>query len=175
MDIGLDLDGVVANPYPKLDGELKQVVDNHIPFEKWDDPVFENMFPELDGGWIGEKFSDPAFWEHCEVFPGAVDWVNRAMRRNRIYIVTARAKCVKDMTKDWLKRNNILHTAIYHVDRLHKPDMLHSLNVKFMIEDDPRNAKSITDTGMKCYILNKPYNLNQDIGKAIRIESLEDI
>jgi hypothetical protein len=28
---------------------------------------------------------------------------------------------------------------------------------------------------MKCYILNKPYNLNQDIGKAIRIESLEDI
>jgi len=175
MDIAVDLDGIIANPYPILADRVINQLGAVLPFDKWHDPVFENLFPTLDRGWIGRQFSDPAFWESVDVFPESLDWLEGHRIKNTVHIVTARPKNTAKATKLWLRKKGVPYHHIHHVPREDKHEMLHIIRAKFMVEDDPRNALKISQSGIKCYIMTMPYNLHHDIGKSIRIDSLREI
>ena len=175
MEVAIDLDGIIADPYSNLQKRIHAEFGISIPCNEWTDPVFENLFPEIKRSWISEQFADPAFWENVDVFVEGMDWLERVIRKNRVNIVTARPDHCVDVTKEWMKKNRVPYTNIYHVPREEKHEMLFILNPKFMIEDDPRNALQISSVGIKCYIVSRPYNVNEDVGKAIRIDRLNQI
>lgn len=175
MNLVFDLDGVIANTYKKLHNEMEALGDCEVPpFKEWDTCLFETIVPDKEE-WVRERFSDPLFCKGIEPFKEVRFWLKQNILNNHIDILTARYKFMEEPTKEWLKENDIRYHNIYHTPRVEKKYMIDVLKPDAVIEDDPRTAYEIADRGDRCYLLNRSYNMNDNVGKAIRIDGLEEI
>ena len=107
-------------------------------------------------------------------------YFNSINLEDKIKIVTARTITLNAIVKDWFSINlsNYSHRLeIYHSEgSVNKSILLHKLKADYYVEDQYRVAKSIADTGIKVFLLNKSYNQGFLPHENIyRIDSLRDI
>lgn len=157
MNIGVDIDGVLTD----LE---KMVIDNgtQLCLEKnW--PIKLNSI-EYDVGktfnWSQEQVDE--FWltyfiEYIQksiprVFSSEI--INKLQQEgNKIYLITARDNYgipqkyygkIQELTKKWLKKNNIKYEKILFVKDDEKLQQCIKNNIKVMIEDSPQNIENIS-------------------------------
>ena len=157
MNIGIDIDGVLTD----LE---KMVIDNgtKLCLEKnW--PIKINAI-EYDVGktfnWSREQ--EDEFWltyfiEYVQksrprVFASEI--INKLKQEgNKIYLITARDNYgipqkyygkIQNLTKKWLKKNNIKYEKILFVKDEEKLQQCIENNIKVMIEDSPKNIENIS-------------------------------
>jgi len=103
---------------------------------------------------------------------------------NEIYIITARKnndewfsetlkKDVEKITKKWLKDNDIYYDKIFF-DVKNKGLLCKENNIDFMIEDDPKNLRTLIGN-TEAIVFDYPYNRNREFESLIRVYSWYDI
>lgn len=187
MKIGIDIDGVLNSQYDfcieygtkfcneigKYKLENLNVIDTTDMF-LWNEEIahqFWNTYrKELVMNLPSKKF--------------AAEVVQKLKEEgNEIYIITARKnndewfpedlKNVEEITKRWLENNHIYYDKIFF-DVKNKGNLCKENNVDYMIEDDPKNLKTLIGN-TKVIVFDYPYNRNKEFEKMIRVYSWYDI
>ncbi len=188
MRIGIDIDGVLNSQYnfcieygTKFCNELgKYKLENLNVIDTTD------MF--LWGEDVAHQFWDKYRKELVVNLP-AKRFASEVIKKlkdesNEIYIITARKnndewfsetlkKDVEKITKKWLKNNDIYYDKIFF-DVKNKGLLCKENNIDFMIEDDPKNLKTLIGN-TEVIVFDYPYNRNREFENLIRVYSWYDI
>jgi len=188
MKIGIDIDGVLNSQYDfcieygsKFCHELgKYKIENINAIDTTD------MFLWNDD--IAHKFWNKYREELVINIPAknfASDIIKKLKKENNeIYIITARKnydewfsetlkKDVEGITKKWLKFQNIYYDKLLF-DIQNKGEFCILNNIDIMIEDDPKNLKTLMNN-TNVLVFDYPYNRINEFKDLIRVYSWYDI
>ena len=189
--IGVDLDEVLSET---VDGVLKfhnyQI--NGIPAARSDITAY--YLWDIDKFWMTKEdwvkyfrlFLDEAQSSDA-ILPvhGAKEWLERLkLAWWKITIVTARKEQIKDFTIhrlnnhfQWL-RDEILFANHFSVNEVSKSQLCKQQWITTMVEDNLEYAKELANTGIKVYLLDKPWNSEYYNGahpNIIKVASRDEI
>ena len=174
--IGLDLDETLAST---IEGMLEEA---HARWKllsiKTLDEVVCYSFPGLDpsmtqeeGALIwesyGQKSMDPSA---VPLLPWARKWVERLITlEKRLTLITARSDQKEwkvKRTKAWVEKHFPEVEEIYFVNhfsekQLPKSHVCHEKHISLMIDDHMGNAIDLTENGIVCILLEKPWNRHE--------------
>ena len=100
-------------------------------------------------------------------------------KNEKIVLYTARPvsryKRIYSDTLAWLIKNKVVFDAIYWTD-FNKEDFYKlNFNIKYIVEDDIRNAMLFSHEGYKVYLINKAHNQNYNHKLIIRVNNIKEI
>lgn len=176
MRIGIDLDGIIADYFPELCFRLKHDLGIETDSKTWPSHRV-GEFMDLPDGWLTQQFYDYTFWMNCVAKEDAWQFVNKHFfGGDDIFIVTCRySDDTIKATEEWLDEWAIPYNELHHsIERLHKIDKLLELDCKFMVDDDPHEAKVISER-IPVFLKEYSYNKHYDAGNAIRIKDLNNL
>jgi uncharacterized HAD superfamily protein len=159
MNIGIDLDGVIANVIPELVIRLGKLGIKSNP-EEWTSMYVEERHPELPDGWASQQFQDPVFFLNAMADESAFYCINRWFYSgDDIFIVTCRPNELRDVTERWLDEWGIPYNQLIMGAKRHaKFEILQENNCVVMIEDDGKEADNAAANGINSYLRLHPYN-----------------
>lgn len=177
----IDLDGVIY-PYgesfvkfvnDKLDsnfkvGESLSPLVTEIPMKKY--LKLKDEYREK----YGEIYKNP------KPYPKVVELLKK-LKKKGYHIIILSARPYKKYpniyirTLKWLRKNKVPFDFIYWDENKCEKIIKEFTNLKFIIEDNPIEAEKISAFKIKCYLYNRPYNLNYNNDKVIRINNFLDV
>ncbi len=93
---------------------------------------------------------------------------------NKIYLITARFERptfdMKKVTRQWLEDNEIEYDDIIF-DAQDKVEAVKNNNIEILIDDAVPNCKSVSEAGIKTYIMNSIENQGYEIPNVMRLYS----
>jgi len=188
MKIGIDIDGVLndhgsfcINYGTKYCHEIgKYTLTNLDSFDitsmfLWEDEITHNFWNKYRSIILTEMSSKIFAEEVIKMFKND---------GHQIYIITARKNydpwyskelqpLVEDKTKTWLDKNDIIYDEI-HFDVKNKGIFCKENNIDFMIDDDPKNIRTLKDN-TNTIIFDTPYNRQEEFKNIERVYSWYDI
>ena len=184
MNIGIDIDGVLINDDDyTMDTTSKYAFENKL--ESFEDPY---KYEYRKFNWTREvldNYRKEYFWNYIENEP-ARKYASEVIKKLKeegdyIYIITSRHNTTKNteegertrkVTKEWLKKNNILYDEVYFSQD--KTKEIDSLKINIMIEDSPETIPTfVKHTHVFCYDCR--YNRNMELDNMTRVFSWYDI
>lgn len=187
--VGVDIDGVLAD-YPRSFVEfLNEQLGLSLDYRTIDSYDVTKQYAEKTGCPLSEAirvkhiYRDSGQKRFIPVIDGARQFLNELKYMGYIVVLlTSRPikqyKRIFADTQFWLADNKLHYDAILFDEekgeRLFKE--FGKDRVKFFVDDVAPFANGISDKGIKCYLINKPYNDSSDIGENVmRVNTLEDI
>lgn len=79
-------------------------------------------------------------------------------KNDQIHIITARSKDMKEATEVWLKMHQVPHDSLSMTDSQPKDSIAKNLKVEFAIEDNPKHATILAETGITVFVPEYPWN-----------------
>mgnify|MGYP001596600293 FL=1 len=122
----------------------------------------------------GEVYGNP------KPMKGALELLQGLKRKGySIMILSARPykkyPNIFENTLRWLKKNDLQFDCVFWDNNKNEKIIREFPKLKFIVEDNPEEAEKIAAFKIKCYLLNRPYNLKYTNSKVKRIDSLTDI
>lgn len=164
MDIGMDLDGVLAH----IEKELFTRIEKTFGVEVGDIHLigFEKFFEDngLDATWLQKQWKDEWLWARAvpdeENIAALLDWKSRG---HQIHIITGRAEKETSMvTRSWLRKHGIPTDKLSFEPIMYKLDYLKAREIPVMFEDMFFEANKIASYGIPCFVVKRTYNENYE-------------
>lgn len=182
LDVGWDLDGVIHDFCEDLRrAAIQKGYDPaRVAGAGNDDPTTVWNFPTTHWGMDLDEFLELCNWaaDHADLFnghppiPGAIEAMREvAAMGHRNHIVTDRDFGSKSHhnTSDWLRENEVPHDSLTFTR--HKTVVCKGMDV--VIDDRDKNFDELWEAGIRCYLLDRPWNRHVDAGK-FRLFGLEE-
>lgn len=166
MRIGIDLDDTISRTTEKVQEVCDDYAEkNHLdPLE-----IFNSEKLKLD--FFKENLV--YIYTNVKIKHDVSDVIRRLKNKgNKIFIITARSNYylpddydVLEITKEWLKNNNIdvddIFISAYGET---KADVCKKNDIELMIDDDPYNYKKISSNGVRCLLFDdrEKYDMKED-------------
>ncbi|MDP8260942.1 MAG: hypothetical protein P9M01_01190 [Candidatus Kappaea frigidicola] len=161
MNIALDIDGILANADFAFRSMMRHLFKRPFAKNKVKSFHYEDSFElsESEMKKFYKMFHNEELWLTMKPLKGAVESVKKLSEDNRIVIVTARPRDVKQATIKWLKENEINYQEIYFT-LADKHLLLENYNEKIdvFLEDHPIYIQRISDAGTKVIMFEYPWN-----------------
>ncbi|OHE78906.1 MAG: hypothetical protein A2107_12875 [Verrucomicrobia bacterium GWF2_62_7] len=182
MNIGIDIDGVLADSVPSFLTLL------NLMFGKQWTPADITTYRFEDALGIGEKdaaqfwklFARQGGWSRIKPIRGAVDFCTRLAKQHAIILVTGRPRhYVEIETKAWLRQHKISYDELIFVDS--GQDKLQAAlgagqRLDLFIEDSYEYGKPLADAGIPVLLIDYPWNRDIAAHQFIRrIKSLAEV
>lgn len=170
LNICIDIDGTITNPYFWLDMANKYFNKNITIDEVTDYEIDKVM------GITREEYND--FYnknklemhnEQISLRENAKETIEELIKLNNIYFVTARDEDLKIITYSYLKKKNIPYDDVFVLGTSYKVEMAKKLKCDVFIEDSYANALQLSESGFKVLLIDTNYNrkpLNKNIIKV---------
>lgn len=176
-NICIDIDGTLTDPYffipylNKLTGK-KLSIDEYTSID-WNDtygPEYQEIYNDFD-----KKYSH--IYTEAKIVDNAKKVIDNLVENgDKIYFVTARCESIEEITKEWINSVGLDESKVYSLSgTAKKVEMAKELNCDYFIEDDPNNAKNLTNAGIKVILMNTNYNQNLESDYLKRVDSWEDV
>ena len=182
MNIGIDIDGVIADIEPYIfEYGAKLLYDKGRTLDDIKRKEYETY--EI---FKWDRDTEHEFWDNymLEYYKNAparafASEVIRKLKEqgHNIYIITARGISEKDLysylkriTKEWLKRENIYYDEIFF--EKDKKKIIQEYNIDVMIEDYEKNIRNLEKY---CEIIVFDYIYNQNVHEHNRVNSWYEI
>lgn len=177
IKIGIDIDGTVTDPYGFIPF-LNDIFKKNITKEEYNTLDWEKLYGKVDGDFyvnFDEKYSYT--YELAEPVDFSIDVIKKfeKVKEIDIYFITARRECLKEITKKWFKKYGINTDNIYMLGPVKKSGKALELGCDIFIEDDPKNAKDISEKGIEVLLIDTNYNKNLDCKNVSRVKNWIDI
>ena len=159
MNIGVDIDGVIANTLPLLVKELNNFFGREFKIEEiydYDIGKVYNKNREEVASFIAAR--ENVMVSEPEPVPGAVEYVNKLKARARLYLISARVAKLRHQTEQWLLKHGFKWDELILLGSHEKAETCHKLKLKYFIEDSLDNASQISSAGIPVILLDAPYN-----------------
>lgn len=159
--IVFDIDGVLADfvcGFIRLaEGILKHQVKQKTHDTCWND--FGLTDSEIDLVWVEVKKQERLFWRYLPALANTKDFAElRCLNDQReIYFVTNRVgEKAKLQTEQWLASYGIPKPTVILSNK--KVDIANAVGASHIIEDKLENVLNGACYGIKCYLIDRPYN-----------------
>lgn len=157
MKIGIDCDDVIANFVQEM---LKDRNEKIGTDHKYEDVVTYDLSsclgttPEYMTEYL-RTLGTTGFFKELPQIADSRMYMNRMkLAGHDLYIITSRS-CAKD-TIDWLDEQKYSYDNVFLTPRKH--EVSKALGLDFMIEDNPRHIKDISEQGVHVIVPNHPWN-----------------
>lgn len=174
MNIGISLDGVVANMEDELAVRFKMAGWNH-DIASWDKYlILENI--KLDHHWVDELIDDSLYWANAIPNDDAWYMINKWFScGHNIFFVSIRPARQFDISEWWLDKWCIDYNKLFcGAIRGSKNTYIDMLDLNLFIEDDPYESQIISQS-IPTLLLNKNYNINYDCDEVVRVDNFYKI
>lgn len=158
LNICIDIDGTLTNPYYWLDktAEYFNKIVRHEDFVKYEYSkvigISQNEYNEFY-----DKYKFKYHSKDVLRFK-ARDTINRFYLANNIFFVTAREESLEMLTFSYLNRKNIKFDKLFVLGTHHKVEKAKELKCDVFIEDSPYNALELSNAGFKVLLMDTTYN-----------------
>ena len=171
MDIGVDLDGVLAD----LTTGTIAYAQLHRPelcLSQWhfDTYAFYNrvgisrteMYALIDGAWL-DRLVPP--------MPGAIhSSLRKLMKLGNVHIVTSRSRRSHGVVVEWLSEHDFPYDSLVF---WHSPRSKFTLPINVLIDDNP-NLVPLVPLTSELFLVDAPYNQGHCPSGVTRVASLDD-
>lgn len=106
---------------------------------------------------------------------GAATSLQKLSEKNKIYYITARPERFKECTLIWLKENGFPTGEIYMLGSHDKDEKAVELNCDIFVEDRYRNARMISEKGIRVFLIDSNYNRYPLVNNIQRVCGWEEI
>ncbi len=186
MNIGIDLDDVLANTLPSLvdyhnkTHKTSLTKDDYHSFRLWE--VWGCTEEEAIKK-VYDFFKTPYF-KKIKPLPDSQKAINLLKEKNELYIITSRSKMISKETKIWIEKyfpgafKEIFFTDTWDKSCLNKDkdEVCNLLKVDIFIDDSLENALACFNEKRKVFLFESPSNKNKKVKKEIyRVKSWEEI
>jgi uncharacterized HAD superfamily protein len=181
--ICVDIDGVLCNLSSTwlefLEGVCSEGIDREV-VDALD--MSEFLLPDFKSAYSDLKrmFRESGIKANAIVHDGAGEFLRSLAGKYQIVLVSARPvytyRRMYADTIEWLEKNDLLFDALVFEENKREWVLKHQNKVLFCIEDNPQQAESLANVGVKVCLVNHRYN--QDVSphrNIARIERLEEI
>lgn len=160
--IGLDCDGVLASDR-LLWQHLRRRFPDAIPPRYDDLATFEwpRATPETTALCLALS-ADPVFMARLDPIPQMAHTLRRLHHQGyRAYVITARPACVREATREWLRRYGVAHCVedvICAESGQAKVPLALDVGCAAFVEDNHTTAEAMGAVGIRSYLIDAPYN-----------------
>lgn len=175
LNICIDIDGTLTSPYYWLDktAEYFNKVVRHEDFTQYEYSkvmgISQNDYDEFY-----DKYKFKYHSKDILRFK-ARDVINKFYMSNNIFFVTAREKSLEMLTFSYLNRKNIKFDRLFVLGTHHKVKKAEELKCDVFIEDNPYNAKELSNAGFKVLLIDTTYNRKISHHNIVRVYDWIDI
>lgn len=185
MIIGLDLDEVCCDLVGNVCGHIHDVYDHEHDSEVFASYNFyENDYTGNEK--LNEKVADDLitqvtnleFLRTCLPIDGTVEAVNTLKSKgHEIHILTARAEGEENNTIEWLNLFGYKVDSVTHIGfGSCKGVVGKAMGLDIFVDDHTYNIDSMLEhTDAKVYLITRPWNIDYNDDRAIRIEHVGDL
>jgi len=173
---GIDIDGTVTSPEALLpfinkDFQLNLTLNDITQYEL---TPFVNVSKEEFSKWFMEN--EPIIYDQSLIADGAKEVLNKWKQEHHLLFITARAKRMEEITKNWFHRHEIEYDDIILLGSHHKVEAAKELKVDIFLEDKHDNAVSIhEECGIPVLLFDTPYNRLPIPDGVIRVHSWKEV
>lgn len=186
MKIGVDLDDVVVNFFPKFLDFYNQKYGNNFrmsdmtSFNIWEVGIGRTKEEAI--GFIDE-FYDSDCYEKIPFVNGAKEGLCSLAEGNELYLITSRFLRYRPKTENFIRcylpgyLDNLFFTEDFHnLDGRTKAEVCQEIGIGCYVEDCYEYAKRCAEKGIKVLLLDKPWNQNhEEHENIVRVGSWEEI
>lgn len=183
--VGVDIDGVLAD-YPRsfVDFINDELGTNYDISQVDSYDIYGCLgIPKAQGIELKDKYRQSGQKRYIPVCNGAKAMLQGLRDRGyKIMLLTARPyqeyKRMFADTMEWLETNELPYDSIIFDDKKEER-LLREFGkdrIEFFIEDYASNANKISDLGVPCYLISRPYNTKKKLAAGVkRVQKLEEI
>ncbi len=171
MRIGIDIDGTITTAYYWL-----EFFNNHLGTSLRAEEVL-HYDHHIDFGITLEAFKtfrkDHLVEIHrlAKARPYAVKVLQALTHKGHdCFLITAREKDLRLLTKSWLKDNLIPYSNLYHLGSTEKVSLAKSLGVELFLEDRLETALAMANAGIPTLLFNTSYNQAPEHPFILRVD-----
>lgn len=179
LNICIDIDGTITDPYFWLDIANKYFSKN-ITIDKVTeykvDIVMGVTRDEYYDFYKKNKFK--MHNDNVSLREDAKEVIEKLIKLNNIYFVTARDKDLKLLTYSYLNNNRIPYDDVFVLGTHYKVDMARKLKCDIFIEDCYENALQLSQNGFKVLLIDTNYNrkpLNKNIVRVLNWNEIYEL
>lgn len=179
LNICIDIDGTITDPYFWLDIANKYFSKN-ITIDKVTeykvDIVMGVTRDEYYDFYKKNKFK--MHNDNVSLREDAKEVIEKLIKLNNIYFVTARDKDLKLLTYSYLNNNGIPYDDVFVLGTHYKVDMARKLKCDIFIEDCYENALQLSQNGFKVLLIDTNYNrkpLNKNIVRVLNWNEIYEL
>lgn len=183
--VGVDIDGVLAD-YPRSFVEFinKELGTDFDPDKITNYNIYEELGLSTELGMeLKDKYRQSGQKRFIPVIDGAKEMLHGLRDLGyKIVLLTARPykkyNRIFPDTMEWLEKNGLVYDAIIF-DENKEERLLKEFGanrVDFFIDDVAGNANSISNLGVKCFLVDRPYNQDAVLKEnVVRVNSVKEV
>jgi uncharacterized HAD superfamily protein len=169
----LDIDGVVANPFNELNFVLERAGYETYNWNTWRSCSWQDAYPHVDQDFISQCALDYNIYRNAIPFEDAWYWANHYSSTYDLMYLTARPNIMSETTWSWFMDWDI--PADFVVFEPNKVEFLVQIKPDVFVDDDAKTVQLASNSGVNAFLMNRPYNANDEIDDKLRINSLWEI
>lgn len=165
MRVGIDFDGIICDFNGEFINRAQKEFNLEIDSDDMDYSLetIEEKYG-ISSSWVNKKlFKDEWFWAKLmpyeETLETLREWNNLG---HEIHIITGRPKDTAIVTRGWLRKHQVPHTALTFEPIMHKIDYIKRLEIEVMFEDRFFEANKIGAFGIRSFIVRRPWNVHYE-------------
>jgi len=176
MRLGVDIDGVVADTFPLLVGELNKFFQVDLALRDVNDYNIFKVYGLNEAEilqFLGAK--EKTIMEGPAVKDGAVECLRVLDQKHTIYLVSARYEKYRPQTEEWLRKHAVPYHGLVLLGSHDKREVCRRMAVDLFIEDSLKNAHQLSACGIPVLLFDAPYNQGELPSLVRRCHSWEEI
>jgi uncharacterized HAD superfamily protein len=178
MVIALDLDGVLCDLGPVVASRIAArfgVATHPSTWRTYDLRRLRLGVPEHSlVAFLDEVFDDPSLYDEGQLIDGASYGVGQLVDAGwRLVGITARGPHLASVTSAWLARHGLDIDEVHHTPVGTKAGVARRIGAVAAIEDNPAEAELLGEV-CDSWLLDRPYNRDQLVQRARRLQSWDD-
>ena len=182
MNIGIDIDDTLSESIEATDYYAKEYTETILKrkFDMKKVKEYNNTWYLEAYGWNQKEDEDFFRLYQYKILQNAKpkkdvqEVIKRISNNNRIIIITAREKELKDITIKWFEDNNITFDDIIF-EQKDKIIAAKENHIDLFIDDNYKICKSISENGIKALLMNSRINSKIKLEQIIRVYNWKDI
>jgi uncharacterized HAD superfamily protein len=171
MIIGIDVDDVLVEYVKAFLRFYNERNKTNLTYED-----FTNISNSVDKD---NSFFNSNYFKDMEICWGARTVIKELAKKNNLFIVTARQKEWKEHTDQFIQKNfpncfkGIFYAADIHGGGKKKAEIYDGMDI--VIEDNKGHALECAKSGMKVFLIERPWNIGVENENITRVSRWEDI
>lgn len=177
LNIGVDIDGCVTNPYYYL-SHFNKIFNKQITIEQCTEYDLRKIYNITHEEWES-KFQDniEGFLDSVDIRDDVVEVLSRIKLNHDCHFITARSNTeyMRKRTEDYLDENNLNGIPLHMLSSHYKVNKAKELGIHTFIEDCGNNALELAREGIRVFLMDTNYNQCVEHENIIRVKDWREI